>query len=176
VGNKSGKGDAGVVLLGNIPVDSMKTDVNMFSTLPPIFRESALIDRFHGFVEGWKIPRMNETMKANGWALNTELFSEILHGLRTDLAASGIVTELLVIPPKSDTRDVNAVKRIACAFMKLLFPHWAKSADVDTELFREYCLVPALNMRGIIKQQLCIIDREYLNYPLPDITIKENDR
>jgi ATP-dependent Lon protease len=30
-----------------------------FSTLPEVFRESALLDRFHGFIEGWKLPRMN---------------------------------------------------------------------------------------------------------------------
>jgi len=167
VGNKSGKGDAGVVVLGNIPIEKMNTEVNMFETLPPIFKESALIDRFHGFLEGWKIPRMTESMKANGWALNTEYFSEVMHTMRNDLVAPDLIAKLLVVPEKSDTRDVTAVKRICTAFVKLLFPHWKVVADVDIDAFQKYCLAPAVHMRTIIKQQLCIIDSEYKKYPMP---------
>ena len=173
VGNKSGKGDAGVVLLGNIPHDKMNAEVNMFETLPPIFKESALIDRFHGFLEGWRIPRMSESMKVCGWALNTEYFSEIMRSLRSDLSASDLVSKLLIIPEKSDTRDTTAVKRLCTAYTKLLFPHWKSVDDIDCEQFEKYCLTPAIKMRGIIKQQLCIIDKEYLKYPLPEFAIKE---
>lgn len=172
VGNKAGTGSAGIVLLGNIPIESMDTDLNMFTSLPAIFAESALIDRFHGFIEGWKIPRMSESMKANGWALNTEYFSEIMHLLRSDVAATGIVNDLLVLPENADTRDVNAVKRLATAWTKLLFPHWETISDVDINLFKTYCLAPAVQARLIIKKQLCIIDKEYLNYPVPNFGIK----
>lgn len=175
VGNKAGKGDAGVVLLGNIPIDRMTADVNMFESLPPIFKESALIDRFHGFIEGWKIPRMSEDMRANGWALNTEYFSLILHALRTDAAAADLVNKTVAVPEKSDTRDVTAVKRIASAYTKLLFPHWKSPEDVDAAMFEKYCLRPAAHMRGIIKKQLCIIDREYLNYPVPEFKLRIED-
>ena len=37
---------------------------NMFVELPKVFHESALIDRFHGFIKGWNIPRMNDDLKA----------------------------------------------------------------------------------------------------------------
>ncbi|MFH1450069.1 MAG: BREX system Lon protease-like protein BrxL [bacterium] len=46
--------------------------------MPDIFHESALIDRFHGFIKGWEIPKMKKSLKANGWALNVEYFTEIL--------------------------------------------------------------------------------------------------
>jgi len=150
----------------------MTTDMNMFRTLPPIFAESALIDRFHGFLEGWKIPRMSEAMKANGWALNTEYFSGIMHELRDDITASGIVNELIEVPKDSDARDVTAVKRIATAYLKLFFPHYRSADDVDIEVFEKYCLASAVHMRGIIKKQLCLVDKEYLNYPMPKFTIK----
>ena len=32
-----------------------------------LFRESALIDRIHGFIKGWDIPRMNDDLKLSGW-------------------------------------------------------------------------------------------------------------
>ncbi|MCL2861605.1 MAG: BREX system Lon protease-like protein BrxL [Firmicutes bacterium] len=172
VGNKSGNGDAGMILLGNIPSDMFNTEINMFQTLPPIFAESALIDRFHGFIEGWNIPRMSESMKVNGWALNTEYFSGIMNALRGDITSSGLVNKLVDVPKNSDTRDVTAVRRLTSAYLKLFFPHWKDVKDVNLSEFEEYCLKPAVHMRGIIKKQLCIIDKEYLNYPLPTFSIK----
>jgi ATP-dependent Lon protease len=173
VGIKSGSGDAGIILLGNIKSDRMNTDINMFETLPEIFTDSALIDRFHGFLEGWAVPRMSENMKVKDWAINTEYFSEILHALREDISAVNIFQKLVSVPSGSDTRDVTAVKRITSAYVKLLFPHWKSVGDVDKELFKKYCLQPAIHMRGIIKKQLCIIDSEYKKYPLPEFTVAE---
>ena len=36
-----------------------------------------MLDRFHGFIEGWYLPRMREELKINGYGLNVEYFSEI---------------------------------------------------------------------------------------------------
>lgn len=173
VGTKAGKGDAGVVLLGNIRQDAMDVNVNMFETLPEVFGDSALIDRFHGFVEGWKLPRMNESMKASGFALNTEYFAEILHALREDIVIKDLIDTMLVVPDNADTRDTNAVKKIMTAYVKLLFPHWKSVADVDRDLMERYCLEPAVRMRGIIKKQLAIMDEEYRNKPMPEYALLE---
>lgn len=86
VGDSRGVGDAGLILLGNIDSELMDVNQNMFKDLPDIFHESALLDRFHGFIKGWNIPKMKESLKANGWALNTEYFGEIMHYLRDELA------------------------------------------------------------------------------------------
>ncbi|MGN0771519.1 MAG: BREX system Lon protease-like protein BrxL [Christensenellales bacterium] len=168
VGVKAGNGDAGIVLLGNIKSEMMNVNVNMFENLPAIFGDSALIDRFHGFIEGWKIPRMNENMKADGWALNTEYFAEILHAFRDDVVSKTLVENVLIVPKDADTRDTTAVKKIMTAFTKLLFPHWQKPQDVDFEKMQKYCLDPAMKMRNIIKKQLAIIDVEYRNKPMAD--------
>jgi ATP-dependent Lon protease len=58
-------GNAGIILLGNIPREDMDPSKDMFRTLPEAFRESALLDRFHGFIQGRDIPRMNEKLKIN---------------------------------------------------------------------------------------------------------------
>jgi len=55
----------------------MNESKNMFIDLPEIFRESALLDRFHGFIKGWTIPKMKENLKADDRALNSEYFSEM---------------------------------------------------------------------------------------------------
>lgn len=48
-----GESFAGVVLLGNISIDNMDEYTSMFSELPTLFQESALVDRIHGFIKGW---------------------------------------------------------------------------------------------------------------------------
>lgn len=172
VGDYRGIGDAGLVLMGNILEEKMSENLNMFTELPPAFQESALIDRFHGFIKGWNIPRMRENMKAEGWALNVEYFSEIMHSLRSGLASP--LNDLLEIPKSSDTRDTIAIKRLCSGLMKLFFPH-VKSADDfdDREEFRIYCLEPAMQMRGIIRHQLHLVDSEYSD-TLPDIRIRDS--
>ena len=173
VGLKSGAGKAGVIVLGNIRQEKMDTNVNMLEELPSLFEDSALIDRFHGFIKGWDVPRMNENMKVNGWALNTEYFSEIMHALREDVIEKAIVDELVVVPNDADTRDTKAVKRITTAFVKLLFPCWDNVDKVDKELFKKYCLQPAVEMRKIIKTQLGLMDIEFKKKPMQEFKCKE---
>ncbi|OIQ08632.1 hypothetical protein MOOR_17800 [Moorella thermoacetica] len=171
VGDYRGIGNAGLVLMGNIPEEKMRDDADMFTELPYAFQESALIDRFHGFIKGWDIPRMRENMKAEGWALNVEYFSEIMHSLRNEIIYPALVDALLEIPSSGDTRDTTAIKRICYGFMKLLFPHVKKVEDINKEEFRTYCLEIALQMRGIIRRQLHLMDNEYSD-AVPDIQIR----
>ena len=171
VGDYRGVGDAGLILMGNISDEKMNENAKMFSELPLAFQESAIIDRFHGFIKGWDIPRMRENMKAEGWALNVEYFSEVMHVLRNEIVYSALVEELLSVPMSSDTRDTTAIKRICTGFMKLLFPHAKSPEYIDKEEFRAYCLEPALQMRGIIKRQLHLMDNEY-SYSVPDIQLR----
>ncbi len=173
VGDYRGVGDSGLVLLGNIDISRMNVNVNMFSNLPDIFHESALIDRFHGFIKGWDIPRMKESLKVNGWALNVEYFTEILHMLRSELIYRAIVDEILVMPKNSDTRDTEAIKRICTAYLKLIFPNVRATKDINKDEFIKYCLEPAKEMRRIIKTQLGIIDAEFLGKDIPNITVGE---
>ena len=95
VGDYNGVGEAGIVLLGNIDAELMTVDRDMFRELPMIFHESALLDRFHGFIKGWEIPRMRENLKAQGWALNTEYTTEMLHSLRNDVRYRAVVDDRL---------------------------------------------------------------------------------
>ncbi len=171
VGDYRGVGEAGLVLMGNIADEKMNESINMFTELPQAFQESALIDRFHGFIRGWYIPRMREDMKAEGWALNVEYFSEIMHALRNEILYPALVDALLDVPKSADTRDTTAIKRICSGFLKLLFPHVKQTEDIDREEFRIYCLEPALEMRGIIKRQLSLMDNEYSS-AVPNIELR----
>ena len=167
-----GKSDSGVVFLGNIDQSRMDEYMDMFEELPSLFKESALLDRIHGFIKGWEIPRMQDDLKMSGWALNSEYFCTILHLLRSDLSYRAIVDELIEVPEKADTRDTEAIKRICTAYLKLLFPNVRTVQDVELKDFKKYCLQPASRMRKIIKTQLGILDEEYRGKGIPTFTIK----
>lgn len=172
VGSMHGEGNASIILLGNIHQELMNINVKMFTEITPLFNDSAILDRFHGFIEGWNIPRMNESFKKNGWALNTEYYMEILHNLRNDPSYENLVRLLIYIPSDSDTRDTKAVIKLTTALTKLLFPYYQDVEDVDINLFNQYCLLPALKMRQIINKQLSLIDKEYQNKEIK-ISIKK---
>ena len=173
IGGYEGKSDAGVVFLGNIAQENMDEYSSMFTELPSLFQESALVDRIHGFIKGWDIPRMNDDLKISGWALNSEYFCSILHLLRDDASYRAIVDQLVEVPERADTRDTEAVKRIATTYLKLLFPNVRTVADVNPKRFIRYCLRPARNMRQIIKRQMGILDTEFKGKDVPTYSVRE---
>lgn len=157
--------EAGVIVLGNIDAERFDINKNMVEHISEVFGESATLDRFHGFIPGWQIPRMTTGMIAKGWAINTEYFAEVLHELRSDLSYAAIVEEMISYKSNSDKRDLTAIKRLCTAFMKLLFPHVQSREDITQEEFEHYCLKPAMEMRSVIKKQLCIIDPREFDVP-----------
>ncbi|SHI29061.1 BREX system Lon protease-like protein BrxL [Desulfosporosinus lacus] len=173
VGNYEGTADSGIILLGNISKGNMDEYKSMFSELPSAFHESALIDRFHGFIKGWDIPRMHDDLKISGWALNSEYFCTIMHLLREDASYRAIVDQLIVVPDHADTRDTEAVKRITTSYLKLLFPQVRSAEDVDIREFQMYCLRPAAKMRQIIKKQLGILDIEFKGKDVPVFSVRK---
>lgn len=175
IGNYAGEAKAGIVLCGNIKKETMDGQgwKNMFYELPHVFHESALIERFHGFIKGWDIPRMNDDLKISDWALNSEYFCSVLHQLRDDLTYREVVEELVETPKAADTRDTEAIKRIATAYLKLLFPNVKSPKDITGKEFDKYCLKRAKDMRHTIITQLGLLDDEYKGKVVPNIKVHD---
>ena len=167
--------ECGLILLGNIPLseDGFPISDNYVEELPEAFKESALLDRFHGFIEGWLLPRVTNDMALRDWTLNVEFFSEVLHQLRTATEYATIVNQSVAIPQGADMRHLKAVQRTTVAYLKLLFPHILKKEDMDMEEFSTYRLKPAIHRRDIIRQQCANIDCESsFAKPMPEFTLK----
>lgn len=164
--------ECGLMLMGNIPLNASKVPVSprYFDSLPENFRESALLDRFHCFIEGWLLPRINDSIIFKGWTINVEYFSEIMHAMRTQNSYGLLFDAITSFEKGSDTRDSKAIKRIATAYLKLIFPQWNRPEDVGKDEFDIYCLQPAINRRGIIKEQCHYIDSEFKTQ-MPGISI-----
>ena len=173
IDNNEFSSECGLMLMGNIPLNAQKMPMSSryFDALPQNFRESALLDRFHCFIEGWYLPRINKSMIYKGWTINIEYFSEIMHSLRTENRYGLLFDQLVDYQKDADMRDFKAVKRIATASVKLFFPHWTTVEDVNKEEFDMYCLQPALHRRGIVKIQCHNIDPEFKT-KMPDVWIK----
>ncbi len=163
IDNNEFTSECGLMLMGNIPLTAQNIPESPFylKNLPVHFKESALLDRFHCFIEGWLLPRVNKSMIFKGWTINVEYFSEILHSMRTQNSYGLLFDQLVRFEDKADVRDSKAIKRMATAYIKLLFPHWRTTADVDEDEFRIYCLEPSIHRRGIIKEQCHLVDPEF---------------
>ncbi|MCR4768686.1 MAG: BREX system Lon protease-like protein BrxL [Bacteroidaceae bacterium] len=172
IDNNEFSSECGLMLMGNIPLTEARLPKSnkYFDNLPQNFRESALLDRFHCFIEGWYLPRINTSMIYKGWTLNIEYLSEVMHTLRTE-NRYGVLFDQLVEYSTSDMRDFTAIKRISTAAMKLLFPHWSNPDDVNLDEFDNYCLQPAIRRRGIVKIQCHNIDPEFKTQ-MPSIWIR----
>jgi ATP-dependent Lon protease len=158
------EGDAGIIFLGNIDINDMEATKDMFRELPEVFRDSAVIDRIHGFIPGRKIPPLTDAMLINDWALNTEYFTEIMHFMRTPaetLRYRGLVEQLIQTKHGTDKREKEAVFRLCTAYLKLFFPHADAELIKDKDFrkdFQLYCLQPAKRMRETALQQMKIIN------------------
>lgn len=176
IDNNEFTSECGLMLMGNIPLDRNRHPMTnkYFDSLPSSFRESALLDRFHCFIEGWHLPRINKGMIYKGWTVNVEYFSEILHALRTQNVYSLLFDALVGCDKNADTRDFNAVKKTTVAYMKLLFPNWTSVDNVNLDDFDNFCLQPAIYRRGIIKEQCHNIDDEF-KIQMPHFWVKTPD-
>ena len=103
-----------------------------------------------------------------GWTLDSEYFSSILHSLRSEGIYATIFDDIVSYDAKADLRDLKAVKKVATAYAKLLFPHVRSILQLTPdalerfkETYNKYCLQPAILRRAIIRQQCHLIDREF---------------
>ena len=156
-----GTSEAGFVMLGNITLTDERRPLyqndGLFNELPKALQESAFIDRLHGLVEGWFMPRITKNTPSRHLGLKGDFFGEILHELRPNLEFADYVSQNLHLPSCDDMRDNKAIARIAEGFLKLLFP----DLNVKEEEFIEFCVNPAVRMRQQIRDELSKIDPEY---------------
>ncbi|MCK5925182.1 MAG: TIGR02688 family protein, partial [Methylococcales bacterium] len=144
--------ECGLMILANIELynNEPKRD-DYIRHLPEMFHDSALMDRFHGIIAGWKIPRFTTDSAAKGVGLKADVFGEYLHQLRTVSHTEfpfGQVPDLAI----KDMRDANAVKRLATALSKLLL------LNPDHSDYEDYVLNPAKALRARVRTQLAELD------------------
>ena len=143
--------ECGLMILANIDLrNNRPAKDDYIRELPEMFHDSALLDRFHGIIPGWQIPRFETSFAAQGFGFKADVFGEYAHQLKRASPNEfpfGKIPDLL-----GDIRDVNAVKKLAAALSKLLM---LNPGDDDYE---EYVLSEAIELRERVRSQLSAVD------------------
>lgn len=136
------------------PVDETTGKVGaryLFQALPESLWDTAFFDRLHGFIPGWRIPKIKTTSFSKDVGFVADYFAEILHRLRRD-DYTHIVRGKINIYAKNEievtARDEEAIVRLICGFIKLLYPHGEFTDDDLTPLADIAC-----SLRTRIAQQ-----------------------
>ena len=115
--------DASLFLAGNIDVEGDRPHSryrHLFEPLPRELQDSAFLDRIHGYLPGWEIPKVTRESLARGPGFVTDYFGEYLLKLR-DLEFRGEVHQLS-FNGRLTQRDLTAVERITSGLLKLIHP------------------------------------------------------
>lgn len=160
-GNTEASAEAGFVMLGNITLDENHKPVHLeegiFTEIPNFLQETAFIDRLHGIIPGWLMPRISKDTPSNNLGFKGDFFSEILHNLRGEPQYTDYVNLNMDLKNCNDLRDRKAIVRLAAAYLKIIFP----DLIVKNEEFIKYCVKPAVALRQSVRNELYKMDREY---------------
>jgi len=130
-GDKRVSSDSSLVFMGNVEVERDKSAEESYVpvedltyVLPEPMRDPAFIDRVHGVISGWELPkiRISKVHLAKGYGIASDYFSEALHSMRKVPLASE-VGNYVEFSSEFKIRDEKALKRIMSGLIKLLFPH-----------------------------------------------------
>jgi ATP-dependent Lon protease len=95
--------------------------MHYFEVLPRELCDVAIADRVHGFLPGWEMPKISDTVLADGVGLVSDYFGEVLGEMRRDITFHDYVRQHVSLT-NATHRDRTAVERIASGLLKMLFP------------------------------------------------------
>ncbi|MEL9941012.1 MAG: BREX system Lon protease-like protein BrxL [Ignisphaera sp.] len=127
-GDKKVVSDASLVFMGNIAVEMSAEGYvpieDLTYVLPEPMRDSAFIDRIHGLLPGWELPKISQTKYhlSKGYGIASDYFAEALHSMRKE-SLVGLVGKHIELSENFKIRDEKSFKKITSALIKLLFPH-----------------------------------------------------
>jgi len=118
--------DCSLIFVGNLEVQGdgqpHKSYTHLFEPLPQELRDTALIDRFHGLIPGWELPKIRTEGLAESVGFLSDYFGEVLTALRDETMFLAFVKERVRMPKEATLRDGTAVHRIASGLLKMLYP------------------------------------------------------
>jgi ATP-dependent Lon protease len=128
-GAKGFAADASLVFSGNLEVAEGHPDDryrHLFEPLPEPLIDAAFLDRLHGYLPGWEVPKITPGALARGVGFVTDYFGEVLVKLRDDDFRDRFRS--LEYAAGTTRRDQVSVERLGSGLVKLLYPD-GKFAD-----------------------------------------------
>jgi ATP-dependent Lon protease len=169
-GDKNVMSDSSLVFMGNIAVESSGSGYvpieDLTYVLPEAMRDAAFIERIHGVVPGWELPKISQAKYhlSKGYGIASDYFAEALHSMRKE-SLSSLVSQHVELSDNFKIRDEKSFKRVASGLLKLLFPN--KQFD-NSEL--KLVVDMALEYRQRVRDWLHKIDPG--EYPNEKLSVK----
>jgi len=151
-GKESIRADGSIVLVGNFEVDvtHQQRIGHLFGPLPPEMRnDTAFMDRIHGYLPGWDVPKMSKELFTDHFGLVSDFLSECMGQLRNQSRATAMQGRVTLGGALSG-RDTNAVNKTVSGLLKLLYPD-PEMPIAEADL--EWALRLALECRRRVKEQ-----------------------
>ncbi len=139
---------------GNLPHEKY---YHLFEPLPDFLQVTAFLDRIHGYLPGWEIPKLTPLSYARNYGFITDYFCEILHELRRADPIGAVRSRFELIDTAGTVRgvtgrDQRAVMKLASGIMKLIYPDGKITDEELGEL-----LTIACELRQRVREQLHLI-------------------
>jgi len=141
---------ASMVFVGNInqSVESLLKTSHLFEPFPEAMIDSAFFDRMHIYVPGWEVPKMRPEYFTDNYGFISDYFSEFLREMRK-IPMTDAFDKYFKLGSQLNQRDTIAVRKVASAFTKLLYPDGNYTKEEMEEL-----LAYAIEGRRRVKEQL----------------------
>lgn len=149
--------DASIVLLGNIAVEGGQPASyydHLLQVLPSALKDAAIVDRVHGFLPGWEVPKLTPDLLGVNVGLPADFVGSVLTQLR-HWPVDGAVQRLVAQHPYLGVtrRDERAMEKTVRGLVKLLAPDGVVPDDVGRRI-----LSLAAELRQRVHQQLVVMD------------------
>jgi ATP-dependent Lon protease len=119
--------DSSLVFMGNVAVETTAEGYipieDLTYVLPESMRDSAFIDRIHGLIPGWELPKISQSKYhlSKEYGIASDYYAEALHTMRKETLAP-LVSRHIELSDNFKIRDEKSVKRVVSGLIKLLFP------------------------------------------------------
>ena len=148
---------ASIVLVGNIDIQAKlphEKYYHLFEPLPDFLQVEAFIDRLHGYLPGWEIPKIHPGSLAQDYGFITDYFCEIMHELRRKDVLGALKGRYQLMDTSTAKagitgRDVRGVEKVLSGLLKLMYPH----GEVNDEQLAELLSI-AIEGRQRVRNQL----------------------
>ena len=148
---------ASLVFVGNIDIQGKlphEKYYHLFEPLPDFLQVIAFLDRIHGYLPGWEIPKLGPDSYAKDYGFVTDYFCEIMHEMRRLDLLSAVRPRFELIDTARTLqgisgRDQRAVMKTASGLLKLIYPDGNVSDDELEEILQLAC-----ELRQRVREQL----------------------
>ena len=110
--------------------------------------DTAFLDRLHGYIPDWEIPKFRSEHFTNDYGFITDYLAEFIWELRKEQYGDAL-DKYLRLGKNLNQRDTITVRKIVGGYVKLLYPDGKFTKEQIEEI-----LVFAPEMRRRVKEQL----------------------